>query len=385
MPRIQDIFDRRFRNEGVYNSASFTIPIETTRCSIVSERGTPATADVWPLRPYNGAPRSQEVTRWMSEISYDDGVTWVDVGGGGMAGGESVHPRTALPINESFTRHWIQPEQNNVPRLIRCRMRIRNRLRCRVHMDITDEPYPPISTETTNTVGHNVTAVGEAGNATSAVTASFTPSGSNTLLLCAFGMGAGTPGPFDVLSSDVDGNRTEVQDVTDDAYVRMAASEDTAPSASAQVITGSVTGGNEVGLGVTATVFTSVDQTTSTDTYQSNSGTGANPSDTAESATGDMVWQAAFIDDNAIEISTGTSRGEAEDIGADAYSMGVATNTGSGTVTIAWTAAASTYGFITLTVNINDSGVAGGVAVKQRGFKLANLGTLGINTGGQLP
>jgi len=29
--------------------------------------------------------------------------------------------------------------------------------------------------------------------------------------------------------------------------------------------------------------------------------------------------------------------------------------------------------------------VAGGVVAKQRGFKLGNLGTLGINVGGQLP
>jgi hypothetical protein len=103
-------------------------------------------------------------------------------------------------------------------------------------------------------------------------------------------------------------------------------------------------------------------------------------------ATGDMAYQAGLFDDNNIAIATGTDRGTDENVGSDQYSGGIGTNTGTGNVTIGWTASPNTYGFRMHSVRVIDAGVAGGAPPKQRGFKTgAALGTVGIGVGGQIP
>ena len=169
MPRVAGFFPRRFYNPGSYTSRTQILSPIATNFTVVAVRGTPANSDTWPVRQYNGTPRSQEVLQWLCEISYDDGATWEIIGGAGCAGGEDVNPRTGLPIPTSGGGiKWIKPERNNEPRLGRIRVEVIERIRVQFHLDWDTREAPVRSELRHNSVAHVTTVINADANTTSA-------------------------------------------------------------------------------------------------------------------------------------------------------------------------------------------------------------------------
>lgn len=173
---------------------------------------------------------------------------------------------------------------------------------------------------------------------------------SNRVLYVCVGVGINT-GADNVtsVSSNVNGAFTEVQQASDGNWVNSQIWRLTNPSTGAHVIT--VTFNLATQQATTAISLYNVNQTTPNGTPVVSTGTsGTSVTGTVTLGANDMALGFLGSDSETLSVTTGTQRQEVENVESDtAYNM--ATNTGTGSVSVVWSQTSNGYAAITLPVN----------------------------------
>lgn len=216
----------------------------------------------------------------------------------------------------------------------------------------------------------------------STLSVSITTSGANRYLLANAGVSSGTGAPtYTSLTYNGVSMGTPLVNQTSTANLRQVVSGLVAPASGANTLAITWSGaGDELALGGCS--FTGVDQSTPIGTPGTATGTqAASITVNASSAAGEIVIDALYVGgsgavapNTTIAVGAGqTSRWEQESIGA--YSAGgQSTEPGGATVTMSWTASATTYDWALFAVGVKPA-AAGGLVVNPlsgRGGTLAH-------------
>ena len=191
---------------------------------------------------------------------------------------------------------------------------------------------------------------------------------SNRYILVTVGSGDATAGDMVVTTLTVGGaGCTNKWALNGPAWVRSEGWEKVGPGTGAQTVAVTYTGTcDQVCAG--AISYTDVDPTTPSHNVTTGSGSGANPSITVTSASGEVVISGVSSDDGpGLTISTGTERWKVLNVGSDT-AYGESTDAGAASVTMTWTASANNWAMGGL--SIYATGAAPGSANRRFPYKL---------------
>jgi hypothetical protein len=174
--------------------------------------------------------------------------------------------------------------------------------------------------------------------------------------LYAFYAGGVTNGTDEVtsISSSLNGAFTELQRQSDSNWLDTQVWRLLAPSTGTHTVTFTVLGNSTMQEGMLISLY-NVNQSTPNDTVVAATGASATPSGSATLASTDMLVGFMNTESGAagsVSVQTGTQQQETEDIATlGDISASLATNTGSGSVTIQWGTANVNYCYLLVPVN----------------------------------
>ena len=208
--------------------------------------------------------------------------------------------------------------------------------------------------------GSNVTldtsAKGTPGSVVTSCTVAITvANNANRVLIIAVGRGDGEPGGDTVssVSSSLDGALTHVgsSDSSDNNYCRTEFWRLIAPTAGSHTITVNFSGNVDIAIAMAISLY-GVDQTTPIGTPTAVNGTVASTAPTGAVTLGSDDMAVGFIstDSESLSVTTGTSRQLETNVSSD-MSFGLASNTGTGSISITYSQASNLYALTVLPVN----------------------------------
>jgi hypothetical protein len=155
---------------------------------------------------------------------------------------------------------------------------------------------------------------------------------------------------INAVSSSVDGAFTEVGKVSDSNWCNSQIWRLVNPTAGAHTITVDVLNNAVQSVGFALSLY-NVDTSDPDDAPATANGTGAAPTAAVTLTATEMAIGILFTDSaTGVSVTTGTQRQEVENIGADTAGS-LASNTGSGSVSITWATVSELYAVVVVTVN----------------------------------
>lgn len=345
MQRVADILDERLRQPGTHASSVFAVPDEATNFIVHIKRGLESEGRVWPTLP------GREVVACQTWRSLDGGATWQEAGAIATPGGEFV---SRQGLHTETTLRSELPRGRD--RLLRIDLICRTPLWTKIDVDFDDTPWGTL--ETTHSVAYEAGAIASGTAGTTVATGSFTPAGSDRLLIGFCGSEAIPNQTVSSIASSVDGNlditSPEGFNIDDGGYVCSAGGIKIAPTASACTLTATFSGSGVVAMFVAGVAMSGVDQSTPIGTWSTDI-ENENPSLSVTSAADDMAISWLIAHDATITQSTGDLRLRVQNIGADGFSAGVSTIAGAApNVSLGWSSSGF-YGIILGAVNVKQS------------------------------